>query len=144
MMLWALVMVALVAAGACGDDDTEVVDAGDTTTTTVPGAGTPPGEVPEGWERGEADVGRAEVTVAGTSAVLDAAGSLPTPCHVPVWDVTRDGTRVDVSLASAVEPERVCAQVLEPYEITIPLGEFEVGTTYDVVVNGEAVDDFEI
>lgn len=142
LLIVAVAVLCVVA--SCGDDDTVVVDPGGTASTTDPGAGVPPGEVPEGWEMADASVGRAEVEVAGVTAVVDVAGNLPTPCHVPVWEVARQGTTVAVTLASASDPDTVCAQVLEPYETTIPLGEFQPGTSYTVALNGETVGEFEV
>jgi hypothetical protein len=74
---------------------------------------------------------------------LQVTGNLPTPCHRPVWDVEDDGTTMAVRLVSVTEPDVLCAQVLEPFDITIPLGDFESGTRV-VTLNGEEIGDFDI
>jgi hypothetical protein len=74
---------------------------------------------------------------------LQVTGNLPTPCHRPVWDVEDDGTTMAVRLESVTEPDVLCAQVLEPFDISIPLGDFESGTRV-VTLNGEEIGDFDI
>ena len=71
---------------------------------------------------------------------LHVKGSLPTPCHqlrlvVDEPDVQK---QVKVSIYSLVDPNTVCAQVLEPFEVNIPLGSFPSGT-YAILVNDEKV-----
>ena len=65
-------------------------------------------------------------------------GSLPTPCHEAVWAVDDLGSTIDVRLWSSVLLGQACAQVLEPFEVSIPLGAFESATS-SVVVNGEEI-----
>lgn len=74
---------------------------------------------------------------------LRVTGSLPTPCHQPVWEVHDDGATIAVTLASVADPGEVCIQVLEPFELSIPLGAFESGARA-VTLNGEPVGEFEI
>jgi hypothetical protein len=75
--------------------------------------------------------------------VLKVAGNLPTPCHEPVWEVEDDGTTISVILGSLADPDVVCIQVLEPFEVFITLGAFESGAR-EVVLNGEKVGEFSI
>ena len=64
-------------------------------------------------------------------------GSLPTPCHVPAWAWdTVASTAPAIIVYSTVDPEVMCAQVLEPFEQTIPIGSFETGT-HVLTVNGQ-------
>lgn len=74
---------------------------------------------------------------------LRVTGNLPTPCHQAVWEVDDDGTTIAVTLASTSEPDALCAQVLEPFEMSIPLGEFESGSRV-VTLNGDEIGDFDI
>lgn len=69
---------------------------------------------------------------------LVVTGTLPTPCHEVAFDVTLSTDRIDVLLWSDADPEAICAQVLAPFEVTVPLGAFEQA---DVLVSlgGEAV-----
>lgn len=72
--------------------------------------------------------------------VLTLAGSLPTPCHQlrAVILTNQAAGRVDVELYSLVDPDVMCIQVLEPFELNLPLGSFETGT-YQVYINNENV-----
>jgi hypothetical protein len=70
-------------------------------------------------------------------------GSLPTPCHEAVFEVQDLGDRLDVLLWSLADPDQVCAQVLEPFELAIPLGSFE-SANVPVVLNGDEVGRVEI
>ncbi|MEX0698433.1 MAG: hypothetical protein WD354_01750, partial [Acidimicrobiia bacterium] len=74
---------------------------------------------------------------------LRVTGNLPTPCHQPVWETDDDGTTIAVTLASTSEPDALCAQVLEPFEMSISLGEFESGSRV-VTLNGDEIGDFDI
>ncbi len=78
-----------------------------------------------------------------SQVTLRVTGNLPTPCHQPAWEVDDDGTTITVTLASVADPNVLCAQVLEPFELSIPLGAFDSGRR-DVTLNGEPVGDFEI
>lgn len=64
-------------------------------------------------------------------------GSLPTPCHVSAWAWdTVASTAPAIIVYSTVDPEVMCAQVLEPFEQTIPIGSFETGS-HVLTVNGQ-------
>lgn len=65
-------------------------------------------------------------------------GSLPTPCHEIRWEVDDLGAVIDVKLWSSVLLGQDCAQVLEPFEVSIPLGSFESSTS-SVVLNGAEI-----
>jgi hypothetical protein len=56
---------------------------------------------------------------------LVVSGSLPTPCHAPAWRVEASTDAIDVTLWSEAPADAVCASVLEPFEVSIPLGAFE-------------------
>jgi hypothetical protein len=65
-------------------------------------------------------------------------GALPTPCHEAVWEVEDRGDAIHVSLWSEADPKIACAQVLEPFEASIPLGSFESSVS-PVFLNGEDI-----
>ena len=70
-------------------------------------------------------------------------GQLPTPCHELSWEVLEPNEKneIHVSVNSIADPDAICTQVLEPFEVDIPLGDFtEYG--YSVWVNGEKVGEF--
>ena len=70
-------------------------------------------------------------------------GELPTPCHelrLQVGQPDRDGN-IAIEAYSVVDPNAICEQVVQPFEVTLPLGSFPDGQ-YKVLVNGEAVADF--
>lgn len=70
-------------------------------------------------------------------------GSLPTPCHAAVWEVQDFGATIDVRLWSLADPKQLCITVLEPFEVSIPLGSFETADM-PVLLNGEVVGQLEI
>jgi hypothetical protein len=65
-------------------------------------------------------------------------GALPTPCHEAVWEVDHRDEAIEVGLWSEIDLGQTCAQVLEPFEITIPLGSHRASDAL-VVLNGEAI-----
>lgn len=75
---------------------------------------------------------------------LNLSGELPTPCHqLRVQVEERDeNNRIDVNAYSVVDPEMVCAQVLESFQANIDLGTFPSGH-YSVFVNGELAGEFD-
>ena len=68
---------------------------------------------------------------------LQVTGTLPTPCHHIRFDVSEPDAenRIEIDLYSVSNPEQICAQVLAPFEIDIPLGALPVGD-YSIWVNG--------
>lgn len=65
-------------------------------------------------------------------------GSLPTPCHEAIFEVQDLGDVIDVRLWSLADADAFCIQVLEPFEISIPLGSYETADI-PVTLNGEPV-----
>lgn len=97
--------------------------------------GSAPGE-----PTGPAFVGRVEITVRGSDPALVSVlieGSLPTPCHALAWDMkgpAPDGS-VILEVYSLVDPDVMCAAVLQEFSETIELGEFASGS-YRLVLHG--------
>lgn len=76
--------------------------------------------------------------------VLSVSGNLPDPCHHLRYTVSvaESGNRVDVQVYSVADPEMMCIQVLEPFDVNIPLGSFPSGE-YELYLNGEKVAEFQ-
>lgn len=93
--------------------------------------------------RGEAFVNESQIIVqenAPHQHLLRLSGALPTPCHqlrvlLPEPD---ELARIWVEVYSLSDPAEICIQVLEPFEASIPLGEFSPGE-YEVLVNGDLI-----
>lgn len=127
----ALALTVLLA--ACGDT------ANETTTTSAPGD-----VIPD--DAGPVFVETTDILLMESFPVqvaLRVTGSLPTPCHRAVWEVSDNGTTIAVTLASITEPDAMCAQVLEPFDMSIPLGDFESGARV-VTLNGDEIGNFDI
>jgi hypothetical protein len=72
--------------------------------------------------------------------VLHLTGNLPTPCHelrAVVSEPDKAGS-INVELYSLSDPEKLCIQVLSPFETNIHLGSYAEGN-YPVTINGEQV-----
>ena len=98
-------------------------------------------------QRGEAFVDSTEVLVLEIYPVqinLVLSGNLPTPCHQLRIAVNQpdDANRILVEVYSVADPEQVCIQMLQPFEITYSLGSFPSGS-YTVLVNGAEVGQFD-
>jgi hypothetical protein len=96
--------------------------------------------------RGKAFVDKAElVSLESNPAQTDLviSGSLPTPCHVLKASLKGpdDQNRIQVELYSLVKSDTVCAQVLKPFETSIPMGSLKSGK-YTVALNGKQVGEF--
>ena len=72
--------------------------------------------------------------------MLNLKGNLPTPCHqlrVHVPDPDEKG-QIMVQVYSVVNPDEICIQVLEPFDVTVPL-DVASGENYSIWVNSELV-----
>ncbi|MDE0137689.1 MAG: hypothetical protein OXM57_06315 [bacterium] len=151
-----VVAVLAMASAACGSDEetssgitqTGITTATDPVTDTT--AGTRPAPVEETTTTIVADEPAAEdppayirnVEVAILESFppqvsVEIEGDHPTPCHETRTEVTEDGSDYTIMVWSvAPEPGSVCAQVLEPFEVVVPIGNgFEPGD-YTVTVDG--------
>ncbi len=75
---------------------------------------------------------------------LHISGSLPTPCHnlrVAVSPPNSEN-KVVVDAYSVADPDVICAQVLAPFDVTIPLGSFPAGK-YTLWVNDKMIAEFQ-
>lgn len=75
---------------------------------------------------------------------LHMKGSLPTPCHQLRVAVQQPNAQnqILIEVYSVVDPDKMCTQVLEPFEVTVPLGSYPAGK-YTVLVNGEVIAEFQ-
>ena len=72
------------------------------------------------------------------------SGDLPTPCNVlrVKIDSPNQENKIIVDVYSLIDPDKVCIQVLEPFQEYIDLGIFSPGH-YSVWVNGEMAGEFD-
>jgi hypothetical protein len=97
----------------------------------------------ESKRRGEAFVESTDILILESFPPqfnLHLTGSLPTPCNElrMVAQPPDAQNQIQVEVYSLVEPGKVCAQVLQPFDVSLPLGSFATGS-YAVLVNGEQV-----
>jgi len=91
----------------------------------------------------ESEVVMKESAPVGVGLVLK--GDLPTPCNALRVVVSKpdDQGHIELEVYSVVDADKVCVQVLSPFETFVPIGGFS-GGTYTVGINGETVAEFEI
>ena len=70
-------------------------------------------------------------------------GDLPTPCHEVRWEVSDpdENKAIHITVYSEIEAGSNCAQLLEPFDQVIPLGDFE-DTGYTIWINDYEVGGF--
>lgn len=114
----------------------------------LPSSSEPTIPIPGGDDggRGPVYLESAQLLVKGnhqTQVTLVLRGHVPTPCHtlrVEVVPPDREN-QIRVSVYSLFDEEKVCAQVLSPFDVQIPFEEYPAGR-YTVVVNGEVIGEF--
>ena len=76
--------------------------------------------------------------------MLHITGNLPTPCNQLRVSVTPPDAdkKIIVDVYSVSNPDKICIQVTEPFDASIPLGSFPEGK-YTLWVNGEMVAEFQ-
>ena len=161
----ALVVVLLAACGDGGD-----IDSGAEPTTTLPPSTTvdpdepvdsggdepiteplPPGEVPNPRPPIPGSVD-GDVTIIGTDLLimesfpiqvnLQVEGEKPTPCHEVFWTAVDTGDQIEIVMISQVNSDQTCAQVIEPFSISVPLGSW-AEESRDVILNDVEVGSFD-
>lgn len=129
----------------------------DTAVTSPPVDSMPtnaPSTNPLAPQPGDADLTRGNVYINEASLIiresfppqisLTLAGDLPTPCNqlrVEIGPADAEN-KIVVDAYSVIDPDQMCAQVLEPFEESIDLGTFPTGH-YTVWVNGELAGEFD-
>ena len=129
----------------------------DTTVTSPPGDNMSTNEPftnPFAPQPGDADLTRGNVYINEASLIiresfppqvsLTLAGDLPTPCNQLRAEISAPDpeNKIRVDVYSVIDPNRICVQVLEPFEESIDLGTFPTGH-YTVWVNGEMAGEFD-
>ena len=99
-------------------------------------------------ERGKATLESSELLSLETypvQIVLHVKGTLPTPCHHlrATLEKPDKDNRIKLRIYSLFDPGEVCAQVIQTFDTSIPLGSYKTGT-YTVYINGEKVGKFDI
>jgi hypothetical protein len=165
-MIWRLpflLVVATMLLGACaggplattppGNVPPAIIPPTDVPPKPLPPEGTPPpvATLPAGTHpmaRGPVyadEVSLLQMESYPVQVVLLVRGSLPTPCHEVKWEIVGPDARgrIDVTLFSQADPSMACIQVLEPFEVSIPLGSYATGS-FTVWLNGEQVGEFSL
>ncbi len=97
--------------------------------------------------RGEVYPDAADILISGSNPVvvnLVVKGSLPNPCHQVrvLFDPPDGDNQVRLQLYSVVDPTLICIQVLQDFELSIPLGSYPPGA-YSVWINNVQIGEFE-
>jgi hypothetical protein len=120
-----------------------------TPTPAIPPSGYEPQAGDDGLKRDQVflDVENSQVVVMESypiqvSVVLK--GNLPDPCHELRVVVTSADVHNEINLDvySVVDSSKACITVLQPFEVTIPLGSYTSGH-YAVNVNGQLLGEFD-
>jgi hypothetical protein len=93
------------------------------------------------WQRGTVFLEGAQVLTMESlppQFTLLLSGNLPTPCNqLRVVVMEPDANKViQVDAYSVVDPNKMCTQVLAPFQANVPMGTFATGK-YQVTVNGQ-------
>jgi len=94
-------------------------------------------------ENGEAFIGQSDILIMESyppQFALTVSGTLPTPCHMLRVDVKEPDqeNQIHVKMYSVIDPAEMCVQVLESFDVNVPLGTPPPGN-YQVIVNGEEI-----
>jgi hypothetical protein len=75
---------------------------------------------------------------------VNLSGNLPTPCNILRAAVSLPDAdkNIRIELYSVLDPEAMCAEVLQPFEVTLSLGSFPTGH-YTVLVNDKELGKFD-
>jgi hypothetical protein len=99
--------------------------------------------------RGEAflELQDSEVVLMETNPVqvrLHLQGSLPNPCHqLRVNPAQPDAqNRIQVEVYSVTDPDKMCTEVLQPFNVLVPLENLPKGH-YSIYINGELLGEFD-
>jgi hypothetical protein len=126
----------------------EPVDSGGDEPIAEPG---PVGSIPEprppidGNISGEVSITSADLLILESYPIqvnLQVEGEKPTPCHEIFWTVEDTGERIEITMISQVNSDQSCAQVIEPFMISVPLGSW-AEESREVFLNGESVGSFD-
>jgi hypothetical protein len=76
--------------------------------------------------------------------MLSLSGTLPDPCHRlrAVIQPPDAENKIFIEVYSVADPNTMCIQVIEPFQLNLPLGSFPTGH-YMVWVNGKLIAEFD-
>jgi hypothetical protein len=129
-------------------DPEEPVDSGGDEPITDP---LPPGEIPDprppipGNIDGAVTISNADLLIMESFPIqvsLRVDGEKPSPCHEVFWTAEDTGETIEVVMISQVNPDQSCAQVIEPFSISVPLGSW-ADESRDVMLNDVEVGSFD-
>lgn len=153
LKIWFSLLISLVLFAACApvvETEPPTPVTGDPNATAMPQGSEIPPLNPYAPGKGDESMSRGEVYIDSLSILvlesfppqyqLQVQGYLPTPCHQlrAIVDEPTIDSEIHVQVYSVVDPNMACIQVLEPFEVNIPLGSYVRGS-YTVFVNGEEV-----
>lgn len=99
--------------------------------------------LPAGWSDGPIFLDSSELVVAESFPLqvsIKISADLPTPCDEPFWKIADDGTTLDVTIFTGVDPAQTCIQMIQPIEFSIDLGSWD--EPREVLLNGEPLGGF--
>jgi hypothetical protein len=129
-------------------DPEQPVDSGGDEPITDP---LPPGEVPNprppiaGSIDGEVTISSADLLIMESFPIqvsLQVEGEKPSPCHEVFWTAEDTGEAIEIDMISQVSSDQSCAQVIEPFAISVPLGSW-ADESRDVILNDVEVGSFD-
>ncbi len=71
-------------------------------------------------------------------------GNLPTPCnHLRIAASPPNAqNKIEVDVYSVIDPNTMCTEVIQPFEVNFPLGSFPTGH-YTLWINGQQITEFD-
>ncbi|GAP13429.1 hypothetical protein LARV_01183 [Longilinea arvoryzae] len=142
-----LVTLAALAISACGIQSTpapgEPVSSSDST-STPPAADWQPQPGDDRLTTGRVEITSTEILSLESfppQFVVSIEGSKPTPCHqlrARVADPEPDEKSIRIEVYTVFDPDEICTQVIQDFNLNIPLGSYPAGQ-YTVQVNGAEI-----
>jgi hypothetical protein len=103
----------------------------------------------EKLNRGDAivDIKQSELILLETFPVqvrLHLKGTLPNPCYQLRVNPSQpdDQNRIQVEVYAVVEPDKMCTEVVQDFNVLVPLGPYSSGH-YSIYINGELLGEFD-
>jgi hypothetical protein len=145
--IFTLLLALALFVSACGANPDEPVSS-DPNSTDMPSNDYSPQPEDENLLRSEAYIDSSELLILESYPLqftLNLKGNLPTPCHqLRVSASAPDAeNKIYVDVYSVADANKVCDQVLSPFEANVSLGSFATGH-YALFVNGSQVAEFDV
>jgi hypothetical protein len=76
---------------------------------------------------------------------LHLQGALPNPCHQLRVNPSQPDSqnRIQVEVYSVAETDKMCTEVLQPFNVLVPLENLPAGH-YSIYINGELLKEFDV